>query len=250
MKKAIIMLSVLSALALILCSCNMEKANTNETASDTQTAESPTTETPTSNNTSIKIINTYPTADYECQLHISDCVILGEVTEELGGKYTNPDNLIKDYANSWVWQYAIRVDKSYKGNFNEGDIVTVIVASESGYSPEDEQALSVTAAICGGSGECELKKGQAGVFMLEKSKYFLTDSGNNGYTVVFGSEGAFFPVTEGDASMAENAETVYASNSLKLKLSELPVDIARAEAEYANDDGKSELLADDEDEEE
>ena len=84
--------------------------------------------------------------------------------------------------------------------------------------------------------------------MLKKYTDFKTDDGGDGYTVVFGSEGAFFPVTEGDASMAENAETVYASNSLKLKLSELPDDIARAEAEYANDDGKSELLADDEEE--
>ena len=236
MKATILILSVLLTFALLLCSCGKEAAKASEPVTDTQ---------PSSEAYVIEVSNLYPAADYEYQLHRADDVILGEVTEELGGAYTDPDKL-----NYWVWQYSVRVDESYKGNFNGGDIVTVIVASESGYSPEDEQALNVAVEVCGGSGECELAKGQTGVFMLKKYTDFKTDDGGDVYTVVFGSEGAFFPVTEGDVSMAENAETVYASNSLKLKLSELPSDIARAEAEYANDDGKSELLADDEDEEE
>ncbi len=236
MKATILILSVLLTFALLLCSCGKEAAKASEPVTDTQ---------PSSEAYVIEVSNLYPAADYEYQLHRADDVILGEVIEELGGAYTDPDKL-----NYWVWQYSVRVDESYKGNFNGGDIVTVIVASESGYSPEDEQALNVAVEVCGGSGECELAKGQTGVFMLKKYTDFKTDDGGDVYTVVFGSEGAFFPVTEGDASMAENAETVYASNSLKLKLSELPSDIARAEAEYANDDGKSELLADDEDEEE
>lgn len=241
MKATILILSVLLTFVLLLCSCGKEAAKASEPVTDTQ---------PSSEAYVIEVNNLYPAADYEYQLHRADDVILGEVIEELGGKYTNHDKLIDGYADIWVWQYAVRVDNSYKGYFNEGDIVTVIVASESGYSPEDEQALNVTVEVCGGSGECELAKGQTGVFMLKKYTDFKTYDGGDVYTVVFGSEGAFFPVTEGDASMSENAETVYASNSLKLKLSELPVDIARAEAEYANDDGKSELLADDEDEEE
>ena len=236
MKATILILSVLLTFALLLCSCGKEAAKASEPVTDTQ---------PSSEAYVIEVSNLYPAADYEYQLHRADDVILGEVIEELGGAYTDPDKL-----NYWVWQYSVRVDESYKGNFNGGDIVTVIVASESGYSPEDEQALNVAVEVCGGSGECELAKGQTGVFMLKKYTDFKTDDGGDVYTVVFGSEGAFFPVTEGDASMSENAETVYASNSLKLKLSELPSDIARAEAEYANDDGKSELLADDEDEEE
>ena len=236
MKATILILSVLLTFALLLCSCGKETTKASEPVTDTQ---------PSSEAYVIEVSNLYPAADYEYQLHRADDVILGEVIEELGGAYTDPDKL-----NYWVWQYSVRVDESYKGNFNGGDIVTVIVASESGYSPEDEQALNVAVEVCGGSGECELAKGQTGVFMLKKYTDFKTDDGGDVYTVVFGSEGAFFPVTEGDASMAENAETVYASNSLKLRLSELPSDIARAEAEYANDDGKSELLADDEDEEE
>ena len=235
MKRITVFLSIIT-LAFWVCSCGEEAAKASEPVTDTQ---------PSSEAYVIEVSNLYPAADYEYQLHRADDVILGEVIEELGGAYTDPDKL-----NYWVWQYSVRVDESYKGNFNGGDIVTVIVASESGYSPEDEQALNVAVEVCGGSGECELAKGQTGVFMLKKYTDFKTDDGGDVYTVVFGSEGAFFPVTEGDASMAENAETVYASNSLKLRLSELPSDIARAEAEYANDDGKSELLADDEDEEE
>ena len=240
MKRITVFLSIIMTLVFLLCSCGKEAAKASEPVTDTQ---------PSSEAYVIEVSNLYPAADYEYQLHRADDVILGEVIEELGGKYTNHDKLIDGYADIWVWQYAVRVDNSYKGYFNEGDIVTVIVASESGYSPDDEKKINIVVESCG-SRQCELAKGQTGVFMLKKDAYFKTDDGGDGYTVVFGSEGAFFPVTEGDASMAENAETVYASNSLKLKLSELPVDIARAEAEYANDDGKSELLADDEDEEE
>lgn len=247
MKAATLILSVLLTLAILLCSCGKEV--TNAEISEPQSSAPEASDNAPKGNAAVgeesgsrpEMHFSYAAPDYDYQLHMSDAVIYGEVTEELGGSYIDPDNLRPGSIGAWGWQYTVRADKVFKGSLNEGDTVTVISRRVSGYSPEDEKNLNIFTD----GRDYQLTKGDKAVFLLQKD-----DCTDGAYGVVYGSEGAFFPVTEGDASMSENAETVYASNSLKLKLSELSYDIARAEAEYANDDGKSELLADDEDEEE
>lgn len=237
MKKTI--LFAFLALCTILCSCGKQVEKTVE--SDSGNTENTTDDTPIA-----QVNSLYPGPDYDYQLALSDDLILGEVVEELGGRYSNPDNSIEGYDNMWKLQYSVRVDKSFKGYLKEGDLITVIVNSDSGLSPEDEEKMKSQSVItyredCDGGYECTLKKGDKPVLMLEKS-LFVTDEGENGYRVVFGKLGAFFPEENGTMAISENAETVYASPAEKIKLSDIPADIAAADELYGDlDENDSEL---------
>lgn len=168
---------------------------------------------------SIVVIYDRPAADYEYQLWLSDDVILGEVVEELEGRYSNPDGALKEVGNSWVTPYRVRIDKSYKGVLSEGETVIVDV-----WRPKDDSEN----IIYKNYNEFYLHEGQRGIFMLDQTKYITYDNGETMYGVVFGDEGLFEP--------KEESEDVYASPSFEVTLDQISADVAKADEVYGERD--------------
>ncbi len=173
-----------------------------------------------------------PEPDYEYQLFWSDDVVLGEVIEELEGFYSNPDGKITECANAWVTPYVLKVEKSYKGLFREGDTVILNTWNGSCLTPEEYESLDERDR----KGEFYLHEGQCGVFVIEETLYITSADGETMYNMVQGEESVFEPKEKGTALMNEEAKQVYASPSLEMTLDRLPDDIKTVEDKYKDID--------------
>lgn len=166
--------------------------------------------------------------DYEYQLYLSDDVVLGEVIEELGSEYTNPDGT-KDIVNAWQTKYVVRVDKSYKGFVTEGEEIEVITWNKIGISPEDEEKYEIDSD----EKEFYLHKGQRGVFMLNY------DESDGLYDIVFEEEGLFELKETDTASIKEEGSEIYSSPSVEITLDQIPDDIKKADELYKSSDNEA-----------
>lgn len=160
--------------------------------------------------------------NYDYQLFMSDDIIVGEVIEELDRWFTNPDGEIKELMNAELTPYKVRVDKSYKGLFKEGDIIIADVWNiYPVYAGRDD--IEIT-----GANDYYLHEGQRGVFMLEETQYVKSKENETMYHPVFGEESVFEPKETGTANMGEEAKQIYASPSLEITLDQIPDDIKSA----------------------
>lgn len=199
-----------------------ESKNVQEKIDNTETQDN------TEEEAVVGVHTSYPAPDYEYQIYISDDVILGEVIEEGGSKYTDPYNE-KGLLNAWETRYTVRVDKSYKGLFSEGDTVIVTTWNKLGLYPQYEED-SIIANI-DSKNEFYLHEGQKGVFMLSYEEIRSSEN-EKAYSVVYSREGLFEPKETGTASMNEEAKQVYASPSFEITLDRLPGDVQKAEELY------------------
>lgn len=200
MKRKLIIFAVITALC--LCGCGKKEDG---------------------GNYGIFVIEDYPAPDYEYQLFQSDDVILGEVTEKLDSWFTNPDGKIKELNNALLTPYKVKVEKSYKGLFAEGETVIVNVWNGASVNSKSEIVPVI------GAKSFYLRKGQRGVFMLEETEYVKSKDNETMYNAVYEDEGLFEP-----KGTNEEGKEIYASPSFEITLDRIPGDIAKAHERYGD----------------
>jgi hypothetical protein len=203
--------------SLIISGCQNKEASLSDSTEQKDVSDS------TEQKEILEVHHSTAEPNYEYQLYLSDDVIFGEVVEELGSEYTNPDRT-KDIVNAWQTKYKVRVDKSYKGDLQEGDEIEVITWNRIGLYPEDEEQYQIE----DDEAEFYLEKGQSGVFMLSY------DEQDGLYDIVFEDEGLFELKETGTSATNEEAKEIYASPSFEITLDQIPDDIKKADVLYGD----------------
>lgn len=160
--------------------------------------------------------------EYDYLLYDSDTIVKGEITEDLGGKYTNPDGTIPELANAWETEYVLKVDEVYKGDVSEGDEIHVAKWNKIGWPVDAEKNYVIEDDL----EEYYLRKGQSGVFMLE----YIENEGK--YYIMYGKDSVFELKDTGTAAMNEESNEVYAAPRFEMTLDKLPEDIKNADEKY------------------